>query len=185
MVIALSLFWVGGCTGEEYSAPKPWGFHRIDLPKQTSYKTFENSTCPFTFEYPNSGEITRQSQDSCWADISFPAFNAKWHISHHPVTSTKNRQARFEDFRKLVFKHSKKASTIADTPFESPQGKGMKYEVYGNVGTPLELFFFNEKHTMTLDFYFNTALRNDSLEPVIQYMKKEIDHTMQTFKWKD
>lgn len=90
----------------------------------------------------------------------------------------------YEDFRKLVFKHVKKASAITDIPVETPYTKGIKYEIYGNVGTPIEVFLHNETYTMTLDMYFFTAQHNDSLAPVIDYMKSQIDHSIRTFRWK-
>lgn len=181
--ILLSGLMVQGCAEEEAQA-KPWGFSRMELPQNFGYKKFENTSCPFTFQYPDFGTITRDNSDSCWADISFPIFEAKWHISHHDISKQKDRQAHFEDFRKLVYKHVKKASAIADYPFENEKGKGMRYELYGNVGAPVEIFFSNDKYTMTADFYLNTALKNDSLDPAIQFMKIEMDKMMESFQWK-
>ncbi len=182
--VLFCILWFFSCNSNASLESKPWGYPRLDLPKNYGYKTFENKTCPFTFQYPDFGMITRDQQDSCWTDISFPVFDAKWHISHHDITQKKDRQSHYEDFRKLVFKHVKKASTIADYPFETSQGKGIRYELYGNVGAPVEIFFYNDKHTMTADFYLNTAIKNDSLDPVIQLMKVEMDKMVQSFKWK-
>lgn len=172
------------CGGEEDTTPRPWGFARIDLPEKVAYKTFSNTTCPFTLDYPAMGEITRNQADSCWLDINFPKYGCKWHISNKDVTSTKDKMAHYEDFRKLVYKHSKKASNITELAFKNAQGEGVKFEIYGNVGSPIEVFFANPQHTMTLDLYFNTAMRNDSLEPVIRFMKKEVEHTISSLKWK-
>lgn len=183
-VLVFSTIFLTNC-GEEASAPKPWGFHRIEMPKLEGYKTFDNGTCPFTFEYPSYGEVSRNQQDSCWVDIAFPYFNCKWHISHQAINDKKDRIALFEEFRKLVYKHSKKVSTITDTPIETQVAKGVKYELYGNIATPIELFLYNDKHTMTLDFYYNTALHNDSLAPITEQMKKDIAHLVESVKWKD
>lgn len=175
---------ISACGGEEDTTPRPWGFYRIDMPQKTAYKTFSNSTCPFTFDYPSIGEVSRDQADSCWTDINFPQYACKWHVSSKDFFTPKDKIAQFEDFRKLVYKHSKKASNITEFPFKNEQGEGIKYEIYGNVGAPIEVFFSNPKHTMTIDVYFNTAMHNDSLAPVIDYMKKEIENTVLSLKWK-
>lgn len=184
LIFSLILLILTACGGEEDTTPRPWGFARIEIPQKVDYSKFSNTTCPFTFEYPAMGEITRNQADSCWVDIAFPKYGCKWHISNKDITSTKDKMAHYEDFRKLVYKHSKKASNITELPFKNAQGEGVKFEIYGNVGSPIEVFFSNPKHTMTLDLYFNTAMRNDSLAPVIDFMKKEIEHTMTSLAWK-
>jgi hypothetical protein len=32
--------------------------------------------------------------------------------------------------------------------------------------------------------YFNTALKSDSLAPVIEYLKKDVIHLLNTLEWK-
>jgi hypothetical protein len=39
-------------------------------------------------------------------------------------------------------------------------------------------------HVAEGNIYFNTALRNDSLAPIIDYMRNEMKHSIQTLKWK-
>ena len=182
--LILFLVCLFACGSEEDTTPRPWGFARIELPKKVDYTAFNNTTCPFSMEYPAMGEISRNQADSCWVDIAFPKYGCKWHISHKDIISIQDKMAHFEAFRKLVYKHSKKASNITELPFKNAQGEGVKFEIYGNVGSPIEVFFSNPKHTMTLDIYFNTAMRNDSLEPVIAFMKKEIEHSISTLAWK-
>lgn len=172
------------CNSAPEPYARPFGFSRIEIPKETKYKKFDNKTCPFTFEYPEFGTVSRDVADSCWVDIYFPKYDCKWHISHHSVIKGKDRNAQFEDFRKLVFKHIKKASNIPETNLKTANGYGVKYELYGNVGTPVELFFGNDTDVLTNSFYFNTAQKNDSLAPVIDYMKGQMDHFVETVQWK-
>lgn len=182
VVIGLTLMM--GCGESDNNFPRPWGFHRIEIPTSVNYKTFENKPCAFTFEYPDLGEVTRNPEDSCWVDIYFKRYDCKWHVSQKTYANEQERNQQFEDFRKLVYKHAKKASNIPDIPFENTSGKGVKFEVYGNVATPVEIFFYNDKHTMMSTCYFNTAVKNDSLAPIIDFMKKEMDHLMATVKFK-
>jgi len=182
IILLASLF---ACNSAPEPYARPFGFPRIEIPKEIKYKKFDNKTCPFTFEYPEFGTVSRDLADSCWVDIYFPRYDCKWHISHHSVVKgQKDRNARFEDFRKLVYKHIKKASNIPETPLKTQNGYGVKYELYGNVGTPVELFFGNETDVLTASFYFNTAQKNDSLAPVIDYMKGQMNHLVETIEWK-
>lgn len=178
-----------GCN--EYTPfPRKFGFHRIELPAQAerAYQTFENEICPFTFEYPAYGVISRASADSCWVDISMPTYDLTWHITYRDIpNSGKSRDQHFEEYRTLIYKHAKKATRIQPTPFAAAAGVGVRFEIDGNVGTPTQVFYHDttDTHVMMMSFYFQTALKNDSLSPVITYMKEEVDHMVETLRWKE
>lgn len=172
---------------EPVSQPRKYGFPRIEFPQDYAYTTFSNESCPFTFDYPEFGEITRESGDSCWVDITFPAFDLTWHLTYRNAqVSGKSSSQHFEEYRRLVYKHSSKASHIEANPFEAPAGKGTLFEIYGEVGTPEQVFLADseEQDIMMMSFYFRTATENDSLAPVSAYMKKEVKKMLNTFKWK-
>lgn len=172
---------------EPVSQPKRYGYPRIEFPTDYGYTTFTNESCPFTFDYPDYGEISRDSKDSCWVDITFPQFDLTWHLTYRNVEeSGKKRGQHFEEYRKLVYKHSSKASHIDASPFEAPAGKGTLFEIYGEVGTPEQIFLYDEEEQdiMMMSFYFRTATENDSLAPVSSYMKEEVQKMLNTFKWK-
>ena len=167
--------------------PRKYAYARIELPSDFGYKQFNETYCPFTFEYPDFGEVSRSMSDSCWADISFPLFDCKWHFSGRNIpASGKTRSEHFEEYRRLIYQHTRKATQIQPTPFEANAGDGVKFEIYGNVGTPQQIFFYDkeEQDIMMMSFYFQTATKNDSLQPVIQFMKKELDHMLESFQWK-
>jgi len=182
----LSLSLLAAC--HEYEPyPRKRAYARIDIPATTAYTQFESKACPFTFAYPAGGVITRQSEDSCWADVNFPQYDCKWHITYRNIKSTKKPASyHFEQYRDLVYKHSKKATQIQAMNAAIPAGKMTLYEIYGNVGTPAQYFLLDttETHNIMLSFYFQTALRNDSLAPVIAYMKAESRKAMESLRWK-
>lgn len=187
MILALCMGLLTGCyTYEPY--PRPLGYHRIDIPSSTDRKheTFQNENCPFTFEIPSGGVLTRDNADSCWVDINFPRYNIKWHIGYREVDEKqKNRAAHFENYRRLIYKHTQKASRINELPVSGPNGYGIMFEVYGNVGTPAQLFFSDSAgtHIAMLSMYYRTAEKNDSLMPITNYMKEEMQHMVETMTW--
>ena len=176
---------VVGCQPSLPPVPKPMGFPRMELPDTTTYVVFNNATCPFTFEYPAYGEISRDQSDSCWVDIFFKPYGCKWHISYKDkALSGKSRSVRFEDYRRLVYKHSRKATEIKESKIEAPIGYGTAFEIYGQVGTPMDFFIGDDDKVVMNSFYYNTALKNDSLEPLTAYMKGQMKHMIQSLKWK-
>ncbi len=59
------------------------------------------------------------------------------------------------------------------------------YEIYGEVPTSVQFFYSDSiKHSLMTSFYFNTATKNDSLQPIISYMKKDLTHMIETIEWK-
>jgi gliding motility-associated lipoprotein GldD len=184
LLAAMLLVLVAGCGRESYPTPRPQGWPRIDLPEHT-YQLFSNDVCPFTFEYPAIGQVERTKSDSCWMDLYFADFNCRWHITYRYVPgSGKTLEEHNEEYRKLVFKHIRKVSQIKELPVQAPGGTGIFYELYGTVGVPAQLFFTDSTHIVLASFYFDTAVRNDSLEPVINFMKDDMLHLAQSLRWK-
>lgn len=166
--------------------PRPLAYPRIDFPENITYATLSETSCPFTFEYPDMGKITRTQPDSCWIDIYFPQYKATWHITHRNTAETLlSADLHYEEWRRLIFQHTKKASQIQDEHVQLENGAGFFYEIYGNVGTPAQFFFHDPKGNdiVMMNCYFQTAMKNDSLAPVIDFMKKEMKHLMASIKW--
>lgn len=176
-----------GCTEEYVPFPRPYAFPRLELPTQVGYQTFDNESCPFTFEYPEGARIERNRADSCWVDITFPDYDCTWHLNSRNIPGSGRPLAvHQEEHRRLIFNHAIKASRIEPEPIEYPAGSGVKYQVSGNVATPTQIFFHDSlgQEAMTFSFYYQTALKNDSLAPVTDFMRAQVEHMLQTFRWK-
>jgi gliding motility-associated lipoprotein GldD len=173
-----------GCSRPKDPFPRPKGWPRIDLPAHT-YQSFDNGICPFNFEYPATGRIEKQKADSCWMDLYFPEFECRWHVTYRLVPgSGKTISDHQEEYRKLVFKHIQKVSQIKETPIEGANGSGILYELFGTVGVPAQIVYTDSTHLVMASFYFDTAVRNDSLAPVIDFMKQDLRHLAESIVWK-
>lgn len=187
MAVAVFLMGLGlaACTSPQDPFPRPKGWPRIDLPEH-GYQKFENQVCPFTFEYPQLGVIEKQKSDSCWMDLYFERFECRWHVTYRYVPgSGKTAADHFEEYRKLVFKHIQKVQQIKERPLVGPGGSGVMYELFGTVGVPAQVFYSDSVHLVMASFYFDTAVRNDSLAPVIDFMKEDLQHMAESITWKE
>lgn len=181
----LGLFLLVSC--DQSYTPKPRGYLRIDLP-QHSYKTFDEAE-NFSFEVPDYAVVeTDKSRPDAydWYTIQFPAMKASLHLSYKSVH---NDLPRFlEDAHTMAFKHLPKASGIADSVFFIPehQVEGLFYLISGKgVASPVQFYLTDStQHFVRGALYFNFLPNNDSIAPVIQHLKIDINHLVSTFKWK-
>lgn len=177
------------CTGERVSTPKPKGYFRIDFPKK-AYQTY-NSNCPFTFEYPVYAKMvidTDKNAQQCWNNLDFPQFNGQLHLTYHDVFSAKGYNKMTELARELAMKHTIKASAIDQKIINYPDKKvyGIYYAIEGNTASSVQFFLTDSaKHYFRGALYFNERPQYDSIQPVVKFIKKDIDRLIETFKWKE
>lgn len=167
--------------------PKPRGYFRIDLPKR-SYQVFDR-VFPYRFEYPTYAHITNDPyspKEKYWINIRFPRFHATIHISYKVVHH--NLIKYLEDTRKMVIEHIPEASAIKDSLIINPKRHlfGMAYDIEGDgVASPYQFFLTDSTHNFLRgSLYFHMVPNNDSMAPVIRFIKGDIRHFINTFKWK-
>ncbi|WP_207421756.1 gliding motility lipoprotein GldD [Desertivirga brevis] len=173
--------------GQDYS-PKPRGYFRISFPTK-SYQTY-NQSCPFSFDYPTYAQIEPDSSRDakpCWMNVYFPQFKGRIHISYQAVTSNKVFDELIEDARKLAFKHTVKATGINEGRIYYPDRKvyGIYYTIEGNTASSAQFFLTDStKNYVRGALYFNEAPKLDSIQPVLDFVKKDLDVFIKSFHWK-
>ena len=172
--------------GQNY-VPKPKGYPRIALPEK-KYQKFDTSY-PYSFEYPKYSYILPDKDaiaEPYWINLIFPGFDGQVHISYKRVHE--NLQKLTEDTRKFAMKHIPKASSINDSLYTDPERDvhGIIYNIHGAGAASTYQFYLTDssKHFLRGALYFNMIPNNDSLAPVIEFIKQDIDHIMNTLKWK-
>jgi len=194
MLIITAFSWVG-CDND--FIPRPKGFFRIDLPEK-KFKE-HHSACPFIFEIPSySMAIKHQSNNSmpCWLNIEFPKFKGTLHLSYFDISNKNdninkgNKLKKYlEDSRTLAYKHTIKAHSIDEVKVERKEDRvhGIIYQIEGlNTASSIQFFLTDSiNHFIRGALYFNVVPRNDSLAPVISFVKSDIYHLIETFEWSD
>ena len=91
------------------------------------------------------------------------------------------------DAYKLTAKHQVKAYSIEETVLQTPNNHtAVVAELAGEVPTPFQFFSTDSTdHFIRGALYFRTASQNDSLAPIIDYIKMDIVHMLNTLSWQD
>jgi gliding motility-associated lipoprotein GldD len=188
-LIGILFIALASCTGEIVSSPKPKGYFRINFPEKR-YVIYQ-SDCPFTFEYPTYANMKiddNLNAKSCWNNLVFSQFNAQLHLTYYGVFSDKSYDEMTESARKLAMKHSIKANAIDQKLISYPDKKvyGVYYAIEGNTASSVQFFLTDSaKHYFRGALYFNERPQYDSLQPVVKFIKKDIDRLIESFKWKN
>ena len=85
--------------------------------------------------------------------------------------------------------HNKKATSIEDTPFRKPNNvQGLIFEVEGPVASQVQFLLTDtseQEHFLRCALYFNTQARPDSLAPIYEFLRADVDRMIETFEWKN
>jgi gliding motility-associated lipoprotein GldD len=177
--IIVSIF---SCNGDPV-IPKPRGYFRIDLPEKT-YKTYDDD-CPFVFELPEYAFIIKEQEDYCWMNLYFPINQATVYLTYKPINN--DLTAHLEDAHEFAYKHTVKADAIEETLFvnDSLHVYGMLYNLKGNTASQVQFYLTDSTtHFLRGSLYFNVAPNKDSLAPVVEFIKQDIVHLMESLQWK-
>lgn len=168
--------------------PKPKGYNRIDLPKVAYQKMTE--THPYNFEYSKYAKLlpdTFARAEPHWIYIDYPQFDANVQLTYKPVLGDiKRLQNMISDAHKLAYKHNVKAFSIQEKIYMAPSGnKANIIDLEGEVPSQVQFYMTDSsKHFLRGALYFKTSTQNDSLSPVIQYIRNDILHLVNTLQWK-
>lgn len=185
MMIFASMATLIGC-GDTHM-PKPRGYFRIDLPEK-KYQVLD-TTYPYAFEYPVYAIISpdnNAANEPYWINIDYPLFKGRIHISYKAVNNNLSKYT--EDAHELVMKHIPKASAIEEIRIDNEQANvhGLIYDIKGSGTASVYQFFITDStnHFVRGALYFNVLPNNDSLAPVIDFVKSDIQHMLESFRWK-
>ena len=182
----VAIVFVTAACSETYT-PKPKGYNRIDLP-EAKYQPLKEQH-PYWFEYSEYAKVLQDSSKLAkphWIDIYYPRFNANVQLTYHPLTEN-NLVRLTEDARKLTSKHQIKAYSIEEAQIRTPKDKtAFVFELEGEVPSQFQFYVTDSaKHFFRGALYFRTATANDSLAPVIDFIKKDIVHMLNTLEWEE
>lgn len=171
---------------------KPRGFFKINFP-QKSYQPFQQAGFPYTFEYPTYAEVVQDTtffeqkpENPYWLNIDFPQFGGRIHLSYKNIGKN-NFDSLVNDAFTLSYKqHTYKASAIDPITFTTPNGiSGVYFSLRGNTATAHQFFITDSvRHFVRGALYFSATPNEDSLRPVNEFLRKDMEHLINTLQWK-
>ncbi len=186
-ILILILVLLAACGNNDYT-PKPRGYYRIDLPEH-QYQKFD-TTFPFSFEYPVYAKVRTEGPDlnkKYWFNLTYPDYNGTVYFSYKQVDD--NLGKLINDSHEFVDKHIPKASAIDERIITDRKRDvfGISWEISGSGAASPYQFVLTDSTTHFLrgSLYFRNEPNNDSLAPVINFVKKDLHHFIKTLKWKE
>ncbi len=205
--LAGMLFFLLACNSN-YSSKKT-GYFNIDFPEH-KYQLYNNPEFPYQFEYPVYATIVKDStffdkspENPFWVNVDFPQFDARIFLSYKIVggkavvkvaqaNGSEKDSVSYNDFDKLrndaftlTNKNNVVASSIKDSLFITKNNvSGIFFSVAGNAATASQFFVTDTtRNFLRGALYFNATPNADSLSPVQQYLKEDMLHLINSFKW--
>lgn len=183
LAILLMLFANNACKNKS-GKPKPTAYFRIDLPEK-SYTQY-NGECPYSFEYPEYSMIIKGNKEHpCWLSIYFPINDATIYLTYKEIDD--NLKKLTENSRDMAYEHTIKATAINEKEYinDTLNVYGILYQLKGNVASNTQFYLTDStNHFLRGSLYFNNPPNIDSIAPVLRYINKDIQHMIETTKWK-
>jgi gliding motility-associated lipoprotein GldD len=187
--ICLAVLLMVSCN--ETFTPKPHAYPRIYFPEK-DYVVFDTNA-PFKFVHPKYSVIQEHPQDEYnkhpyWYDIHYLPFNATLFLSYLTFKNDQEFESLFNDTRKLAYKHDIKAEAINQIEVYNPKNDatGIIYELKGNTATNLNFYISDsKKHFLRGALYFNSKTEIDSIAPMLEFLRKDIEKMIESTEWKE
>ncbi|WP_109833210.1 gliding motility lipoprotein GldD [Reichenbachiella versicolor] len=185
-ILILAFFLLASCK-QDFS-PKPKGYNRIEI--GTSEFIMLPDSFPYSFEYPQNAKILKDSSwmaERYWLDIYYPKLDANIKVTYKPVNHDRSKlEEHLMDAYKLTAKHNIKAYAIDETVIELDNGMmATLMELSGEVPSQFQFHLTDStENFLRAALYFKTATANDSLQPVIDHIKQDMMHMLNTLEWK-
>jgi gliding motility-associated lipoprotein GldD len=169
------------------SVPKPRAYFRIEVPDH-QFIPFDTNY-PFRFDYADYAVVSnaKRSGHPYWLFVDYPQFDARIYLTYNDINGNMNQM--LEDAHDLAYKHISVANDIRQQLIFMPQEKvyGLFYHIKGaKVASPINFFLTDSTHHFLRgSLYFDMIPQNDSLQPVIDGIEKDIQQMIKSFSWKE
>ncbi|MEO5906217.1 MAG: hypothetical protein ABIQ11_05795, partial [Saprospiraceae bacterium] len=151
-----------------------------------AYKIYSSEKCPVMFEFPQYAEI-KEKDEPCWFDILMPSFKARIHCSYIKVKDRNDFDDLVRDAYMIADRINERANYMVEDRLVNTNGvSGLALTWTGPAASPYHFFLTDTtEHFFKAALYFDTKVQPDSLEPIVKFIKADIDQMIATFDWKE
>ena len=172
--------------GEEQFTPKPPTYLRLELPEAV-YEDYSDD-CGYTFRINENYTVEKaplQNETSnCHRRIQLGKLNGTIYLRY--IDMTEPVAYYINNSIDEVEVHQVKATNIQDKQIIRQEDRvfGTVFELQGDVATPFQFYLTDSTDRFIYaEILFNSRPNYDSLKPSLDYLKKDLDTLLQTFKW--
>jgi gliding motility-associated lipoprotein GldD len=162
--------------------PKPKGYNYINFPE----RSYASITIKNKYSFEKNTQTSVEQNDSYgWLNLLYKNYDAEILITHKYIEKKNDLTSFINESYKLTNKHNKKASSIKETHIKTKNGlNAIIIDLKGEVPTQFQFITTDSvNHFLRGALYFQVATKNDSLAPIIEYIKKDMIHILNTLEW--
>jgi len=173
---------------QEVPVPKPVGYFRLTTP-EPAYQHWD-SILPFVFDYSEHSSLSFQKKEEnvYWVDIYYPSLAAMLKMTCFPVTNNLHNFIWNEEEQVMFHVDRRMVDDIQYSTVNDPKARvfGRLYELEGkHVATPFMFWLTDSsQYFVKGSLFFDFAPNNDSLAPIIDYLKQDAILMVESWRWK-
>lgn len=195
---------LAACGGGGNYTPKPQAYMRIDLPEQEYclMDTMRNSEgfatevgepykmFPFIFEANKCIEWLEKDapKGERWIDLMYPQWDGVVFLTYKQLHGKEDLRGQIDTSSRLLEKHYQFASGVDEHRYDSDDGSvhAIVWHLRGrNVASTYQFYATDSTQNFLRGaVYINRAPNNDSLAPVLEYIQHDVDHLIETLRWR-
>ena len=178
------------CGGGGDYTPKPQAYLRIDLPAH-EYEVCDTAALPFTFERSREATVVMKKgrQGEKWLDVRYPKYKGFVFLTYKPLKGTGDLAGQVDTSLKFLETHYSYATGIDESQFVDRTNRlyGTTYHLKGqNVASTYQFWLTDStRHFLRGSLYIDCTPNNDSLAPVLTYIQEDINHLIESIRWRN
>lgn len=182
---------MASCHHRNDETPKPQAYLRIDLPPH-DYALCDTAALPFTFERNSLAalqwkENPDRSQDK-WFTLQYPQYKGYLFLSYKHIHGPKELKAQVDTSYRFVEDNFHYSSGVDENTFVDRKHRlyGTTYHLKGqNVASTYQFWLTDStSHFLRGALYIDVTPNNDSLAPVLTYLQDDINHLIESVRWR-
>ncbi len=166
----------------------------VTYPEKT-FTSFQSNECPFEMKIPeyfkfikDTGQNKEEAKHKCLFDLYCEELNTYMHFSYVEFNSREEFDKLVSDAFEMVDKHNIKASYRDEIRIDNTEKNihGLLFDIDGPVATPLQFYLTDStEHFIRGSLYFKSKVNRDSIAPIYNFFKNDIDQMIGSFSWTD
>lgn len=200
------------CHNNDYT-PKPQAYLRIDMPEHnywlvdslcihpgdklvfgTDTMVAITGSCkifPFTFEANTCVELREKDspKGETWVDIVYPKWDGVVFLTYKRLNGPADLRGQTDTSTRLLEDHYQFTSGIEEQRYSDPVARvyGTTFRLKGSRVASTYQFWVTDstRNFLRGALYLNKVPNNDSLAPILEYIQDDIDHLIETLRWRN